>query len=138
MNLKSLWGGLPGGIGITFIDKKSLESLKGYDERLYTAEDTDLTNRAESKAFLHMDGYSSSRRFATNGVTLKRTIEIFLGINKKTRDATICDDKWYKPTYRDICYEEEDLSQPRDCFEKILRYLCPEKTIVLQDQKKDL
>lgn len=135
MNLKAYWGTMPGGAGgICFMDKKTFEDIGGYSDKLFLYEDFDIFGRVPNKAFLHMDGYSSSRRFATQGVTLKRTIEVFLGISSK-RKGTKSVDEWYKPNYRDICYDEEDLSKPRGCLERLFFWLCPER---IPFQKKTL
>ena len=118
------WHGTAGG-GTMFADKKKFEKLGGFDCALFSTEDIDLIMRSRHRAFIHTDGYTSSRRHVKNG--------IFSGVFEwlANRNST-ASDVWYKPNFRKTALLEGEIFQSLSYWERFYRFICPE---VIHKQK---
>ncbi len=118
------WHGTAGG-GTIFTDKKTFEKLGGFDSTLFSTEDIDLIRRSKHRAFIHTDGYTSSRRYVKNG--------IFSGVFEWLTDRNFtASDVWYKPNFRKTALLEGEIFQPISRWEHLFRFICPE---VIHKQK---
>lgn len=108
------WRALVGGATL-FVDKKEFEKLGGFNDTLLSAEDADFIWRVKNWAFIHTDGYTSSRRYLKNST--------FSGLGQqKTASVNV----WYNPNYREVGILQGEIFQPISCMERLYRLVCPE------------
>lgn len=112
------WHGTAGG-GIMFTCKQKFEELGGFDVALFAAEDIDLIKRFKKRAFIHIDGHTSSRRHVKNGFLSGVQDWIF------NQNCT-AQDTWYKPNYRETAIAKSAMFYPIRCEEQLFRSICPE------------